>query len=242
MRLLDIGCGWGGMAMHAARHHGVTAVGISLSREQVELARRRVADAGLADRVEIRLQDYRDVLDGPFDAVSSIGMFEHVGAAQQRAYFQRIKDLLVPQGRLLNHAISSPDSFGKPVSPRSFIGRYVFPDGQLHEVGRTITMMQDLHLEVRDVESLREHYGRTLRAWVTNLQANWDDMVAEVGVGRARVWLLYMAACALHFEAGRTNIHQVLAVKTETASGASGMPPSRAWLDHRAWADRLRDH
>jgi cyclopropane-fatty-acyl-phospholipid synthase len=240
MRLLDIGCGWGGMVLHAGRHHGVSAVGISLSSEQVELARQRVAEAGLSDRIEIRLQDYRDLDDGPFDAISSIGMFEHVGAARQRAYFERIKALLVVGGRVLNHAISSPDTFGEPVSPRSFIGRYVFPDGQLHEVGRTVTQMQDLHLEVRDVESLREHYGRTLRCWVDNLDRNWDAMVAEVGAGRARVWRLYMAACALHFEAGRTNIHQVLAVRTDPGNGASGMPPNRSWLDHRAWLPAIR--
>jgi cyclopropane-fatty-acyl-phospholipid synthase len=241
MRLLDIGCGWGGMVLHAAKHHGVSAVGISLSTQQVSLARERVAEAGLADRIDVRLQDYRDLSDGPFDAVSSIGMFEHVGAEQQRAYFEKIRELLVTGGRVLNHAISSPDSFGEPVSPRSFIGRYVFPDGQLHEVGSTVTNMQDLHLEVRDVESLREHYGRTLRAWGANLDANWDAMVAEVGPGRARVWRLYMAACALHFEAGRTNIHQVLAVKTDAATGASGMPASRRWLDHRSWGIRVRD-
>lgn len=229
MRLLDVGCGWGGMAMHAARHHGVQVVGITLAEEQAALARARVAEAGLADRVEIRLQDYRDVADGPFDRISSIGMFEHVGSEQLEAYLRGLRDLLPPGGRLLNHAISSPDTNGGAVPERSFIGRYVFPDGELMEVGKVVTAMQDLGFEVRDVESLREHYARTLRAWVANLETSWDDLVAKVGENRARVWRLYMAASAVNFEANRVAIHQVLAVKTPT-SGDSRVPPTREWL------------
>lgn len=240
MRLLDIGCGWGGLAMHAARHHGVTVVGITIAAAQAELARRRVAEAGLGDAVAIRLQDYRDVDDGPFDAVSSIGMFEHVGEEQQRAYFDRIQTLLVPEGRLLNHAISSPNSnFGR-VGKRSFMGRYVFPDGQLHEVGHTVTAMQDLGLEVRDVESLREHYALTLRAWVANLEDRWSEAVELVGAGRARVWRLYLAVSAVNFESGRTSIHQVLAVKPSEI-GRSGMPASRSWLATDEWLGGIID-
>jgi cyclopropane-fatty-acyl-phospholipid synthase len=234
MRLLDIGCGWGGMAMHAARHHGVRVVGITIASEQAHLAARRVAAAGMEGAVTIRLQDYRDVADGPFDAVSSIGMFEHVGVEQQRAYFKGIHGLLVPEGRLLNHAISSPDSSGGKVGARSFMGRYVFPDGELHEVGHTVTAMQDLGLEVRDVESLREHYARTLRAWVANLEASWDAAVRLAGPGRARVWRLYLAASAVNFEAGRTSIHQVLGVKPGP-TGRSGMPATRDWLALEHW-------
>ncbi len=171
MRLLDVGCGWGGMAIHAASHYGVEAIGVTLSQEQADLARERVSEAGLDDRVEIRYQDYRDVADGPFDAVSSIGMFEHVGLTQLTEYFTRIKDLIVPGGRFLNHGISRPNGVGT-LPKHSFIARYVFPDGELHEVGRVVTAMQEEGLEVRDVESLNEHYAKTLRHWVANLEGS----------------------------------------------------------------------
>jgi cyclopropane-fatty-acyl-phospholipid synthase len=226
MRLLDVGCGWGGMAMHAVRHHGVSAVGITVSRAQADLAAKRIADAGLGHRIEIRYQDYRDVDDGPFDAISSIGMFEHVGLAQLGSYFKALHGLLSARGRLLNHAISRPS--GKPgFEPRSFIARYVFPDGELQEVGSVVSAMQRYGLEVRDVESLREHYALTLRSWVANLESKWDEAVRLVGRGRARVWRLYMAASAVGFEAGRVNVHQVLGVKLDDV-GDSGMPATRA--------------
>ena len=227
MRLLDVGCGWGGMAMHAAREHGVTAVGITISRRQAELAEKSVADAGLSDRVTIRLQDYRDVDDGPFDAISSIGMFEHVGLSRLRAYIARLFDLLAPGGTLLNHAISRSDPTKAAFEPNTFISRYVFPDGELHEVGSVVTEMQKLGFEVRDVESLREHYARTLRAWVTNLERGWDDAVCEAGRAHARIWRLYMAGSAVGFDAGRINVHQVLAVRPQR-DGTSGMPLTRA--------------
>ena len=228
MRLLDVGCGWGGMAIHAATHFGVDAVGVTLSGEQVEFAGRRVSEACLADRVEIRYQDYRDVNDGPFDAVSSIGMFEHVGLTQLSGYFTRIKDLMVPGGRFLNHGISRPNGVGA-LPKRSFIARYVFPDSELHEVGRVITGMQELGLEVRDVESLREHYSKTLRHWVANLEGSWSEAVALAGPNRARIWRLYMAASALNFEALRNSVHQVLAVNVGHG-GYSGMPATRSKL------------
>ena len=223
MRLLDVGCGWGGMVLHAAANHGVRAVGVTLSRRQAEWAEKAVAEAGLADRVEIRYQDYRDVRDGPFDAISSIGMFEHVGLSQLRVYFGGLRRLLRPGGRLLNHAIARPPNAGRTrFQPNTFIDRYVFPDGELHEVGNVVSTMQRAGYEVRHVESLREHYALTLRAWVSNLETGWDDAVAEVGPGRARVWRLYMAASALNFEAGRTQVHQVLAVRSD--GGRSGLP------------------
>jgi cyclopropane-fatty-acyl-phospholipid synthase len=223
MRLLDVGCGWGGMVLHAAANHGVRAVGVTLSRRQAEWAEKAVAEAGLADRVEIRYQDYRDVRDGPYDAISSIGMFEHVGLSQLRVYFGGLRRLLRPGGRLLNHAIARPPNAGRTrFQPNSFIDRYVFPDGELHEVGSVVSTMQGTGFEVRHVESLREHYALTLRAWVSNLEASWDEAVAEVGPGRARVWRLYMAASALNFEAGRTQVHQVLAVRSD--GGRSEMP------------------
>jgi cyclopropane-fatty-acyl-phospholipid synthase len=223
MRLLDVGCGWGGMAIHAAAEHGVRAVGVTLSRWQAEWAEKAVAEAGVGDLVEIRYQDYRDVRDGPFDAVSSIGMFEHVGLSRLSEYFGRLRRLLRPGGRLLNHGISRPPNAGRSrFRRRSFIDRYVFPDGELHEIGSVVSAIQRRGLEVRHVESLREHYALTLRAWVRNLETEWDACVGEAGPGRARIWRLYMAASALNFEAGRTQVHQVLAVKSE--SGRSGLP------------------
>ncbi|HEV3473607.1 MAG TPA: cyclopropane-fatty-acyl-phospholipid synthase family protein [Actinomycetota bacterium] len=226
MRLLDVGCGWGGMAIHAARRHGVSVVGVTLSHPQADLAAKRVAEAGLADRVEIRYQDYRDVTDGPFHAISSIGMFEHVGMKELGRYFGVLKGLLAPGGRLLNHAISRPMGRGG-FDRNSFVARYVFPDGELLDVGSVASAMQEQGLEVRDVESLREHYARTLRAWVSNLERNWDEAVARVGLPRAKIWRLYMAGSALAFEAGRINVHQVLGVNAHP-EGASGMPPTRA--------------
>jgi cyclopropane-fatty-acyl-phospholipid synthase len=231
MRLLDVGCGWGGMALHAAAEHGVRAIGITISERQAELAKKRVADAGLSDQVEIRLQDYRDVDDGPYDAISSIGMFEHVGLAHLREYFERLHSLLPPEGRLLNHAIGRPANatdrlpVAVPTMPwgrRTFVQRFVFPDGELHEVGSVVSAMQRTKFEVRHLESLREHYALTLRAWSSNLDARWDDAVSHIGERRARVWRLSMAAFAVGFDAGRIQVHQVLAVKSE--QGRSGFP------------------
>ncbi|HYX45008.1 MAG TPA: cyclopropane-fatty-acyl-phospholipid synthase family protein [Acidimicrobiales bacterium] len=228
MRLLDVGCGWGSMLLHAARRHGVQAVGVTLSAHQADLARRRVADAGLADRVEIRVQDYRDVDDGPYDAISSIGMFEHVGRARLGEYFSRLRALLRPGGRVLNHGISRPPGGQSRFSRRGFLGRYVFPDGELHAVGSVISAMQDSGLEVRHMESLREHYARTLRAWVANLEAHWDAAVAEVGERRARIWRLYMAASALGFEHGDAQVHQILALPA-TCGRTSEIPARPRW-------------
>jgi cyclopropane-fatty-acyl-phospholipid synthase len=227
-RLLDVGCGWGSMAIHAATHHGAQVVGVTISREQAELARQRVDEAGLADSVEIRLQDYRDLGGETFDAISSIGMFEHVGKRRMGQYFSTLRSLLGPYGRLLNHAISSVG--GSTMGPRSFIHRYVFPDGELLDVGEVVVAMQGAGFEVRDVESLREHYALTLRHWVANLQHGWDRAVELVGEGRARVWLLYMTASAIGFEDGGIGIHQVLGVVPD-AAGASRMPLTRHGWD-----------
>ncbi|MBF6557810.1 MAG: class I SAM-dependent methyltransferase [Acidimicrobiales bacterium] len=222
-RLLDVGCGWGSMAMHAARHHQATVVGVALSSEQVDFARQRVAEAGLDDRVEIRLQDYRDLRNEQFDAISSIGMFEHVGTSLMLRYFETLRQLLKPTGRLLNHAISTPG--GSVLGRRSFVGRYVFPDGELLDVAQVIMAMQQTGFEVRDVESLREHYSRTLHSWVTNLEEHWEEAVSLVGRPRANIWRLYMAASANGFDDGGLAIHQVLGVLPE--DGRSGMPPNR---------------
>lgn len=222
MRLLDVGCGWGGMVIHAAREHGVEAVGVTVSQRQAELAEKRAAEAGVADRIRIRLQDYRDIDDGPYDAISSIGMFEHVGLDQLGVYFDKLYSLLPPEGRLLNHGISRPPFERSRFARAGFIERYVFPDGELHEIGTVVSAIQKAGFEARHVENLREHYALTLRAWVKNLEDNWDACVADVGEGRARVWRLYMAGSAVNFEEGRTQIHQTLAVKSP--GGRSGMP------------------
>jgi cyclopropane-fatty-acyl-phospholipid synthase len=219
-----VGCGWGSLAIHAARHYGAHVVGVTLSREQAQLARERVEASGLARQVEIRLQDYREVRDEPFDGIASVGMFEHVGSAKSAEYFGSMRRLIKPEGRLLNHAISSVG--GSRIGSRSFIGRYVFPDGELLDVGEVVLAMEQAGFEVRDVESLREHYVKTLRAWVANLQRHWQAAVADVGVRRARVWLLYMAASANGFEDGGISIHQVLGV-VPAPNGRSGMPNTR---------------
>ena len=223
-RLLDVGCGWGSMAIHAALHHQARVVGVALSREQVDAARRRVVEAGLEDQVEIRLQDYRYLGGEAFDAISSIGMFEHVGSAMMARYFDTLRRLLGPTGRLLNHAISKPG--GSVLGRRTFVGRYVFPDGELLDVAEVVRAMQRAGFEVRDVESLREHYSRTLHHWVANLERRWDEAVGLVGPSRANIWRLYMAASANGFDDGGLAIHQVLGV-LPGPDGTSGMPPTR---------------
>ncbi|MFE3328229.1 class I SAM-dependent methyltransferase [Streptomyces sp. NPDC059176] len=234
-RLLDVGCGWGSMAMHAAREFGAQVTGITLSREQAAYARKRIAEEGLTDRIEIRVQDYRDVRDGPFDAISSIGMAEHVGSVRYREYADDLHALLVPGGRLLNHQIARrPEEDEAAYHVDDFIDAYVFPDGELAPLGRTVSILEEAGFEVRDVESIREHYARTLRAWVANLEADWGEAVRRTSPGRARVWRLYMAASALAFERNRIGVNQVLAVKPRQ-SGDSGMP-----LRARKWSEQPR--
>lgn len=209
MRVLDVGCGWGSFALHAAQNYGVDVVGVTLSKEQATYARKWAADVGLSERIEIRVQDYRDVDDGPFDAISSIGMAEHVGQEQIDAYARKLAALLRPGGRLLNHAISW-NAGEMPPDPDSFIPRYVFPDGEMLSLTRMIGALESAGLEVLDVEALRRHYGLTLRAWVRNLEENWDEAVRLTSEGRARVWRLYMASSALGFERGLNGVNQVL--------------------------------
>ncbi|MGW1492423.1 class I SAM-dependent methyltransferase [Streptomyces sp. NPDC002402] len=229
-RLLDVGCGWGSMAMHAAREYGVQVTGITLSREQAAYARKCIAEEGLTDRIEIRVQDYRDVRDGPYDAISSIGMAEHVGQVRYHQYAEQLFSLLEPGGRLLNHQISRPPEENESAyHVDEFIDRYVFPDGELAPLGRTVTSLEAAGFEVRDVEAIREHYALTLRRWVANLEADWDQAVRHSSPGRARVWRLYMAACAISFERNKIGVNQILAVKTP-GSGASGLPlRTRTW-------------
>ncbi|NUP21597.1 MAG: methyltransferase domain-containing protein [Streptomycetaceae bacterium] len=234
-RLLDVGCGWGSMAVHAAREYGVHVVGITLSQEQAAYARKRVAGEGLTDRVEIRVRDYRDVTDGPFDAISSVGMAEHVGADRYLEYADVLFRLLKPGGRLLNHQIGRrPERDESSYEVDEFIDAYVFPDGELQPIGVTVTQLERAGFEVRDVESIREHYALTLRRWVANLEADWARAVELTGPGRARVWRLYMAASALAFERNRIGVNQVLAVRTPD-SGDSAMP-----LRAREWGEPER--
>ncbi len=228
MRLLDIGCGWGSFVLHCAQEYGVTAVGVTLSREQARYARDLVESKGLRDRVEIRVQDYREVPDGPYDAVASIGMAEHVGRDRLPEYAAQVHSLLAPGGRLLNHAISRRP--GPPPDPKgdrtSFIDRYVFPDGELQPLATMVDVLESAGFEVRDVESLREHYALTLRAWVSNLEEGWDRAVSLTSAGRARVWRLYMAGSALAFQSNRIGVNQVLAVRP-SPGGVSGMDLTR---------------
>ena len=230
-RLLDVGCGWGSLLLHAAREYGVSAVGVTVSPQQAELARERVAAAGLGGQVEVRLQDYRDVVDGPYDAIASVGMAEHVGLDQIGTYAGQLFGMLTPGGRLLNHAIASIRPLIDGEEARSsFIDRYVFPDGELLPLSRTVDAFEHAGLEVRDVEALREHYGATLRAWVANLQAEWAEATRLVSPARARIWLLYMAGSVLAFETGQIGVNQVLAVR-QGARGAAGLPATRTtWL------------
>lgn len=212
MRVLDVGCGWGSFALHAAERYGVNVVGVTISTEQAELVRKRVADAGLTERVDIRIQDYRDIDDGPFDAISSIGMSEHVGREQLPRYVSQLHSLLRPGGRLLNHAISW-NAGPADDDPDSFIPRYVFPDGEMLSLSEVVVALEAGGFEVLDVEALRRHYALTLRAWVRNIEEHWDEAVRLTSAGRARVWRLYMASSALGFENGLTGVNQVLLQK-----------------------------
>ncbi|MGE0170690.1 class I SAM-dependent methyltransferase [Nocardioides sp.] len=225
-RLLDIGCGWGGMVRHAAREYGVKALGVTLSREQAAWAQQAIKEQGLDHLAEVRFLDYRDVEETGFDAVSSIGLTEHIGVKNYPAYFAAINAKLRPQGRLLNHCITRPTN----VTTRTgaFIDRYVFPDGELTGSGRIITDAQNAGLEVQHEENLRFHYAMTLAGWCRNLEANWDEAVAEVGEGVARVWGLYMAASRLSFERNEIQLHHVLATKTDS-EGVSDFPLRPTW-------------
>jgi cyclopropane-fatty-acyl-phospholipid synthase len=226
-RLLDVGCGWGGMVRHAAKEYGVRTLGVTLSREQAELAQQKINEEGLDHLAEVRHLDYRDVKETAFDAVSSIGLTEHIGVDRYPAYFRFLRDKLVPGGRLLNHCITRPDN--RSTQTGAFIDRYVFPDGELTGSGKIITEAQDAGLEVHHEENLRVHYAKTLAGWCANLEEHWDECVAEVGEGTARVWGLYMAGSRMAFERNEIQLHQVLAGRTDE-DGNSGFPLRPTWL------------
>jgi cyclopropane-fatty-acyl-phospholipid synthase len=227
-RLLDVGCGWGGMVMHAASHYGVRALGVTLSRKQAEWAQKAIASQGLADLAEVRHLDYRDVPESGFDVISSIGLTEHIGKAQLSSYFRLLYDKLLPGGRLLNHCITRPNNLEPAARKRHFINRYIFPDGELEGVGHLISVMHDTGFEVRHEENLREHYARTLAGWSANLDAHWEESVAEVGLGRARTWRLYLVGSQLGFERNQIQLHQVLCAKPD-AKGRSHAPLRPVW-------------
>ena len=224
-RLLDIGCGWGGMVRYAARR-GVHVVGATLSAEQASWAQEAIRREGLQDLAEVRHSDYRDIHETGFDAISSIGLTEHIGVRNYPAYFAFIKNHLRTGGMLLTHCITRPDN--KRTSTGPFIDRYVFPDGELTGSGTIIAAAQDAGLEVRHEENLREHYARTLAGWCANLRDNWDACVDEVGEATARVWGLYMAGSRVGFERNIVQLHQVLAVKLDDR-GQSDLPLRPWW-------------
>jgi cyclopropane-fatty-acyl-phospholipid synthase len=223
-RLLDLGCGWGSLVIHAAARYGVQATGVTLSEAQAELARERVREHGLSDRIEIRVADYRELTGGPFDKIASVGMYEHVGQAQMGRYVRTVVRLLRPGGLMLNHAIARLDS--EPPG-KTFISRYIFPDGELHPVAELIGSMEANGLEVRDLESLHEHYGLTLRAWLGNIRAQPAEAEALVGAQRVRSWELYLLGSALAFEDDDITVHQMLVTRL---GAPHGLPLDRRTL------------
>ena len=226
-RLLDIGCGWSGLVIHAAAHCGVDATGITLSQPQVALANERIATAGLADRCRVLVQDYREVADvASYDALVSVGMFEHVGAELLPTYFRKAQTLLRPGGLFLNHGIAGRATDELPSGP-SFSDTYVFPDGELVPINVTLHAAEESGFEVRDVESLREHYALTLRHWVRRLESHHDQALKLVPEPTYRVWRLFMSGSAHGFSHGRLNVYQTLLVKPDE-QGRSGLPLTRA--------------
>ncbi|HEV7655140.1 MAG TPA: class I SAM-dependent methyltransferase [Mycobacteriales bacterium] len=223
MRLLDVGCGWGGMVRHAVRNYGVSALGVTLSREQAAWATRRIEAEGLAGKAEVRHLDYREVSEKDFDAVSSIGLIEHIGVKNYPAYFRFLRSRLRPGGRLLNHGITRPDNLHPGLQRRGFIGRYVFPDGELTGSGDIVRAVENAGFEVQHHENLRVHYAKTLASWCDNLVEHWDEAVADAGLPIAKVWGLYMAGSRLGFERNSIQLHQILATK-DTSDGESDYP------------------
>jgi cyclopropane-fatty-acyl-phospholipid synthase len=230
--LLDMGCGWGALSCYAAQHYGVKAYGVTLSEQQVAFANEKIRRLGLEDRVRIELKDYAHV-EGVYDKVAAIGMLEHVGIDNFPTYFKTAWRSLKPGGLFLHHAITRP---GKSAATRTrrkrpefaALTRYIFPGGELDYIGRTVTSLERQGFEIHDVEGWREHYQRTCRHWHDNLVANWDAAVAEVGSVKARIWLIYLAACSITFERNNCGLYQTLSSKR--VKGSVGLPPTRADL------------
>ena len=229
-RLLDIGCGWGALVIRAAQVFGTKCVGVTLSENQYALARERVKAAGLEGQVDIRLQDYRDIQDGPFDRITSVGMFEHVGLNHLADYFGRIRELLVPDGWAMNHGITSTDADDGEATKGAgrFIDRYVFPHGELPHISTVLKTMQQGGLEVLDAENLRRHYAHTLNHWSRNFEARRERVRALVDEKRWRIWRVYLAGCAWAFEHDEVALFQVLCRPARQSAG--GLPWSRRWM------------
>ena len=223
MRVLDVGCGWGGMVIHAARNYGVTIIGVTLSKQQAIWGQQAVMEAGLGKLGQVRFSDYRDVEETGFDAISSIGLTEHIGEANYPAYFRFLKSKTKPEGRLVNHSITRFNDKAKVYYQNSFVNRYIFPDGELTGPSKIMRAMTGQGWECFHQENLRQHYAHTLNGWRVNLADHWDESVQEVGERKARVWRLYMAASQFGFQRNLIQLHQFLAVNT-TEKGASGMP------------------
>jgi cyclopropane-fatty-acyl-phospholipid synthase len=225
--LLDIGCGWGALVMRAAEKYGAKCVGITLSENQAELATRRVARAGLQDRIEIRMQDYHDT-SGTFDRITSVGMFEHVGLRNLPGYFTKINSLLAEDGIVMNHGITSTDaeSGETPYGNGEFIEKYVFPHGALPHLSLALKSMQEGGLEVLDVENLRRHYARTCETWCDNFEENADEIKRIAGERRFRIWRVYLAGCAYAFNHDWISLYQVVCIK-------SGRNPSQIPLSRK---------
>ena len=228
-RFLDIGCGWGGLVCHAAREYGVTAHGVTLSQDQLDFARAKIAALGLQSPVTVELKDYRH-LEGQFDKIASIGMFEHVGIDNHEAYFRKLHGLLRPGGLLLNHAIARHAkrdlrTFRRQRSEAAALTLYIFPGSEVDCIGLSLTNLKRHGFEVHDVEGWREHYARTCREWCERLSARRAEAEREVGAAKTRLWLLYLAGCSLMFERNGAGIFQTLA--SRRGRGPSGLPPTR---------------
>jgi len=225
--LLDIGCGWGGLVMHASQHFGVKSYGITLSQQQAELAQERIRQAGLTDHCQVEVRDYRELKkhDEYFNKIVSVGMFEHVGEALLPTYFKQAWDLLSPGGVFLNHGIASNSTAPLEIGP-TFTAKYVFPDGELVPLYTTLRTAETNGFEVRDVESLREHYALTLQRWIHNLEMHSNEIRNLTGDVTYRIWRLYMSGLVYSFQTGRTNVYQVLLVKP--SKGESTLPLSRS--------------
>ncbi len=233
-RLLDIGCGWGGLICYAAQHYRVQAHGVTLSERQYQWVREKIERLGLQDRVSVELKDYRE-LTGRYDKIASIGMFEHIGIANFPAYFKKVKSLLREQGLLLNHSITNRAKKPRRFRPRRIAGekrlllKYIFPGSELADIGTMLQSMERVGLEVRDVEAWREHYARTTEFWCKRLSANRERAIELVGLERFNMWVLYLAAVSFGFKEGKMHICQALAVKRDDR-GRSGLPPTRSDL------------
>jgi cyclopropane-fatty-acyl-phospholipid synthase len=231
-KFLDIGCGWGALAIRAAEKYGVDATGVTLSENQHRLANERIRAAGLEGRCRVLLQDYRDIHgDGVFDKIASVGMFEHVGLRNLPVYFSVVRRLLKERGLFLNHGITTSDTHNRAVGlgAGEFIGRYVFPGGEVPHLHLVVHDMSDQQLEVCDVESLRPHYAKTLGMWSDNYERRFDEVVAASSERTARIWRLYLAGCAHAFEQGWISIYQILASR-QAKPGKTLLPMTRDWM------------